>query len=301
MKQKTAILFLILSISCSKVPTTTNKADLICNEPENNGNSIAGKNPRGKVSSCKSTVHQPIMKAGKISYEADLKRNAVHETCLFDSVGNIQEVIGNYLYEGDMASKDGLFKTKYKFNSDEKEIEEATYEVKNETLSFIRKDVNVYDTTGNLIEVIHYDKNEITGKTVRKFDDATGTVIEYYCRPDGSVTPEIISLKYDSQGNELERINSNTQTKKVKSEEFKTYDSNNNRIKYRYEGPIGKFQCVFKYDDKNNVIDKTCLSSSGPHHTRYEYVYDRHCNWTKKTEIVDNIPYSVTIRVFEYR
>jgi hypothetical protein len=185
--------FLLLGCANNILPTAdASKSDLSCNEPPNKGITVAGENPRGKVLSYKSTVHKALTKSGKIFYETGLKRNAVHESCLFDNSGNALEVVGNYLYERNVPVNDQIIKTTYKFNNKGEKIEEATYKVEGTKSLFLRKKISLYDAVGSLIEVSEYEKNEMKGRTVRKIDK--GTVVEYYYKADGTLGSGIISL-----------------------------------------------------------------------------------------------------------
>lgn len=291
----------LLACSKSLAQTTQVEGSTNCPEPLNKGVSIAGKNPRGKVISCQITVHKALIKSDKVSHDKRLKRNAVHETLLFDQHGNVQEVLGTYLSERDVSTQDKVIKTTYSFDSSNRVMEEATYKVDGSDLVFLRKKVNLYDTIGNLVKILEYQKNEKTRSIVRKIDTNNRTVIEYSYGTDEALASDIISLKYDDRWNELERIELNHRTKNVISTQRKSYDLANNEISYQYEGPISKFECNYVYDEKNNVVDKTCTSPTSTRHNHYEYVYDEHCNWIKRIEFINGIADNVTLRVFEYR
>lgn len=275
------------------------KDDFSCANNLNKGNTLAEDNIRGKVVSYKSTVHDVVTNSDKIIYKTDLKRNHVHESISFDNNGNVQEVIAHYLYQTNLAIEDQLIKRVYKFDNNGKKIEETTYIVKDTISTLLRKEINVFDSFGSIIEIIKYEKKDLRTSVVRKKEK--GAVMEYHYDADGKLVDDIISLKYDNRGNEIERISLNSRTKKVNSIEFKKYDSNNNQIGYRYDGPIGKFECKYKFDENNNIIEKNCTSSSGTKHNLYDYLYDNYCNWIQKIEIIDGKVDNVTLRVYEYR
>ena len=278
--------------------SNTEKIDSNCAYYLNKGNTLAEENIRGKVLSYKSTVHEVLTNSEKIIFETDLKRNHVHESLFFDNKGNVEEAIALYLYQTSSPVKDNLIKKVYKFNINGKKIEEATYKVEDTISLFLRKEINVLDTLGKIIEISKYEKNDLDARIVRKVNK--GAVVEYHYDENGKLDANIISLKYDNRGNEIERINSNSLTKKVKSIEIKNYDLNNNQIGYHYDGPIGKFECKYKFDEKNNILEKNCTSSSKTRHNRYDYVYDNCCNWIQKIETIDDKIDNVTLRVYEY-
>lgn len=269
-----------------------------CTNNSNVGNTLAEQNVKGSVLSYKSTVHKAAIKSGKLIHDSDLKRNHVHETFFFDNNGNLKEILAQYLYEANVKIQDNLIKIVYKFNSYGQNIEESTYKVKDSIETLLRSNVNVFDSIGNKIEIIKYEKSDIKTRVVRKKEK--DTILEYYYNADGKTINYIISLKYDNNGNEIERINLDSSNKNIKSIEYKNYDSNNNEIGYSYEGPIGKFKCEFKYDTFNNIIEKKCSSKSGFKYDHYKYIYDDNCNWIQKIETIDNKLDNVTIRVYEY-
>ena len=273
--------------------------DCSCVNYLNKGNTLEQENIKGKVLSYKSTVHEIVSYSNKLIYKPDLKRNHVHETFLFDNNGNYNEVMSQYLYLPNGRLEDILTKKEYKYDNDGKNVEVVTYKVKDTVFTLLRKEINVYDSHGNNIEIIKYEKNDLKTKIIIKKEK--GAVLQYYYDKDGELVNDIISLKFDKKGNEIERINLNSQNNNVKSIEIKKYDSNNNQIRYSYEGPIGKFECEYKYDDNNNVIEKKCTSKSGTRYNRYEYVYDSYCNWIQKIETIDGKHENVTLRVYEYR
>lgn len=275
------------------------KDDFNCVNYLNKGNTLEQDNIKGKVLSYKSTVHEIVSYSNKLIYKTDFKRNHVHETFFFDDNGNVQKVMAQYLYQPNVQIEDILIKKNYKFDNGGKNVEESTYKVKDTICTLLRKEINVYDTIGNKIEIIEYEKNVLKTKVIRKKEK--GAVLEYYHDKDGKLVNDIISLKYDNKGNEIERASLNSQNKKVKSIEIKKYDSNNNQISYSYDGPIGKFECEYKYDGNNNIIEKKCTSKSGTKYNRYEYVYDNYCNWIQKIETIDDKLDNVTLRVYEYR
>lgn len=270
----------------------------ICENNLNVSNTLGEQNIKGRVLSYKSTVHKAVLKSGKLIYVSDLKRNHVHEKFFFDNNGNVKEVLAQYLYEANVPIEDMLIKLVYEFNSNGQNIEEATYKVKDSIKTLLRRNVNVFDSAGSKTEIINYEKSNLKTRVIRKKEK--DKVLEYYHNADGKTLNYIISLKFDKNGNEIERINLDSVNKTVKSIEFKNYDSNNNEIGYSYEGPIGKFNCEKKYDTNNNIIEKKCSSKSGFKYDHFEYVYDNKCNWIQKIETIDNKIDNVTIRVYEY-
>ncbi|WP_209391444.1 hypothetical protein, partial [Chryseobacterium sp. RR2-3-20] len=279
--------------------SNTKKDGIDCKNELNEGNTLAESNIKGKVLSYKSTVHEVVSNSDKLIYKTDLKRNHVHETFFFDNNGNVQEVMAQYLYQTNSPIEDQLIKRVYKFDSNGKKIEEATYSIKDTINTLLRKEIYVFDSFGSKNEVIKYEKNDIKTRVIRKKEK--NAVIEYQYDSNGKLLDDFISLKYDNRGNEIERINLNSKTKKAKSIEIKNYNSNNNEISYSYEGPIGKFKCEKKFDLNNNIIEKKCTSKSGTKYDRYDYVYDNYCNWIQKIETIDGKLDNVTLRVYEYR
>ena len=279
--------------------SNTKKEDFNCVNYVNKGNTLEEFNIKGKVLSYRSTVHEILSNSDKLIYKTDLKQNHVHETFFFDNNGNVQKVMSQYLYQPNAQIEDILIKKIYRFDNDGKNIEEATYIVKDTTSILLRKEINVFDSIGNKIEVIKYEKNDLKARIVRKKEK--GAVLEYNYDADGKLVNDKISLKYDNRGNEIERASLNSENKKVKSMEIKSYDSNNNEIGYRYDGPIGKFECEYKFDANNNIIEKKCTSKSGTKYNRYEYLYDNYCNWIQKIEKIDGKLDNVTLRIYEYR
>ena len=287
------ITFLFGQISTSK------NEENICKNNKNERNTLAEHNIKGNVLLYKSTVHEVLSNSDKLIYKTDLKRNHVHETFFFDKNGNVQEVMTQYLYQPNIQIDDKLIKLIYKFDSNGRNIQEATYIVKDTINTLLRKEINVFDSVGYKNEVLKYEKNDLKTKVLRKKEN--GVVYEYHYNAEGKLVNDIISLKYDDKGNEIERASLNLLNKKVKSIEIKNYDSDNNEIGYRYEGSIGKFECEYKFDNNNNIVEKKCTSKSGTKYNRYEYIYDNYCNWIQNIEIIDNKIDNVTLRVYEYR
>lgn len=279
--------------------SNTEKDELNCGNYINKGNTLGKDNIKGNVLSYKSTVHKIVSYSDKVIYKTDLKRNHVHETFFFDDNGNVQKVMAQYLYDPDVKIEDILIILNYKYDSNGKNIEESTYKVKDTSSTLLRKEINAYDSIGNKIEIIKYEKNVLQTKVIRKKEK--DAVLEYYHDKDGKLINDIISLKFDIKGNEVERTILNSQTKKIKSIEIKKYDSTNNEIGYSYDGPIGKFKCEKKYDENNNILENKCTSKFGTKSNHYEYVYDNYCNWIQKIEILDDKPDNITLRIYEYR
>jgi hypothetical protein len=267
-----------------------------CSDSLNHNNGLARQNLRGKVSSYEQSQHKAILKSGKIGFEKKLANNAVHYSCKYNRLGNSDEYLATYTYD---SQEDGVFKTRNIYNDKNQNTEERIYKIQGTNEKLVRKNVYRFDTANELIETINYiGDSEIKGRVVRKVDKENKTTNELSYDVNGLLVGSV-AIKLDDHGNEVERDTFNPQTK-MHSLEKKKYDSRNNQVGYSYDGEIGKFECVYQYDDKNNETDKMCTSTQKSRHNHYDYVYDTHCNWIQRVEIVNEIPENVTTRSFQY-
>jgi YD repeat-containing protein len=131
---------------------------------------------------------------------------------------------------------------------------------------------NTYDNKGNLIEQASSDGQ----KTTNKYDDK-GNIYERRQYKNGVLTGGS-SSKYDNEGNEIETV---------------SFDENSK--------PTVKL--IMKYDKNGNMIEMNYTNidvSSANELTKYKYEFDKIGNWVEQLTTSDVVGISKAKREFEY-
>ncbi|GEO06396.1 hypothetical protein AAE02nite_40600 [Adhaeribacter aerolatus] len=177
-----------------------------------------------------------------------------------------------------------------------------------------------YDNNGNVLERLFFEKNgndiKNTFKWIKRYDDNNNLVEESVF--DGNGSPDGKSVfKYDTNGNRIEELSYELDGKSLNYKATFTYDEKGN-VKERYiKDNESAYISKFKYDDKNNCIEISELSTKfktddngsivevkEPATVKeVKYKYDEKGNWTKLTVTVpeeSTYPVSIEERVIEY-
>lgn len=129
-----------------------------------------------------------------------------------------------------------------------------------------------YDSRGHEVCVCMYLGDAFNQKWIYKYNNDGRQIMEYWYIHDSINISATHVNKYDVKGN------------KIESEVFPGADT--------LSKPSYRITC--KYDDRNNIIEKNIYLSMGALYdqVRFEYVYDSHGNWTRRSEILMFLPAS---------
>lgn len=188
-----------------------------------------------------------------------------------------------------------------------------------------------FDDNGKLTELLSYDENGNLNHTGIYINDERGNRIEHFLkRADGEISFRQF-FKYDSRNNlieyETKYKNEESNIKHIYSydennlkTEYSIYNGKGNKtgshtIKYNEKGHnieekvflsdgrlVNTFITDYEYDAEGNVIHQLRTVPPGgfhPFHT-YEYEYDHHNNWIKKTIFYNKKPTEIGIREINY-
>jgi hypothetical protein len=182
-----------------------------------------------------------------------------------------------------------------------------------------------YDAAGNCKEVIKYEDGSLV--EISRFTyDSKGNCISINSESEGIWSD---TIRYDANNNEIEHLTINPEGEMVMHRTHQ-YDSNNNMIESVEYDNLGviSFKQTFAYDKNNREIESKFYSALGEVMERvgrtydnkgnaltytsykdngdakwtmtYTYDYDKHQNWTQKTDFADGKPAYITERLITY-
>ena len=179
-----------------------------------------------------------------------------------------------------------------------------------------------YDETGNLKENIGYTlRGKLFVKSIYSYKE--NFIIQTLNNDSGDFVGQYIS-KYE-KGNLIESI-SNNSNGSVKYKTINKFDKKGKLIESNnFDGNVLYKKCIFKNNQKENIIHKTCYSSTGivisdefikydyrgnelewwsselnSNKFKYEYKLDSKNNWIEKLVFKDGKPYEFYKRKIEY-
>lgn len=186
-------------------------------------------------------------------------------TYLYDDKGNLK---GENLYLG---SEYVQVKNLYDYDGQNRKVAESRYS----------KDSPLYKTT------FEYDGKNIVKKETT---DAKGIVLNSE------------KSKYDKKGNLLERYTTDNSDKSEVFDSYKYNDKGNVTSWTVTRNGAPEMQVLYKYDGHNNVTAVKSVNGKGQviDNRAYAYEYDDNGNWTKKTVVVNDKPFTVVERKITY-
>jgi hypothetical protein len=188
----------------------------------------------------------------------------------------------------------------YTYNEQNELIEEINYDAEG---NFSDKNIYSYDEKRRVNQVIGVNSDGgLTGSVLTEYDDKTKqlTISSYnargklLCKELRTVNKKGLPLEtkiYDAENNLInhrkERFNSNGLREKL--------------IVYSSEGTV-LMEVSFKYDKQENLLSQEGVDEKGEAFLpiRYEYLFDKQGNWTKRIEYIGDKPTLLLERQIEY-
>ena len=186
-----------------------------------------------------------------------------------------------------------------------------------------------YNTQNELIEEKNYDaEGNFSDKNIYSYDEKRRVNQVIGVNSDGGLTGSVLT-EYDDKMNQQTISSYNVRGKLLRKElrtvnkkgfplETKIYDAENNLINYRKErfnsnglreklivysseGTV-LMEVSFKYDKHENLLSQEGVDEKGEAFlpVRYEYLFDKQGNWTKRFEYVGDKPTFILERQIEY-
>ena len=190
--------------------------------------------------------------------------------------------------------------TDYLYNAQNELIEASNYDAEG---GFSDKNIYSYDDKGRVNQVIEVNRDGgLNGSVLTEYDDKIGQLTISSYNAGGKLLKKELRTT-DKNGFPIETI---------------IYDAENQLLDHRKEcfndkGLIEKLtvfsserdilmEVSFKYDKYDNMILQEGTDENGQKYlpTRYEYLFDKHGNWTKRIEYVGDEPTFVLERQIEY-
>ena len=272
---------------------------------------------KGSVKSYHLIVHKAIEDSGNIT-EGEIIGN---KKSFFNTDGNKIE-FESYEVSGRLNHK-----TIYSYTINGKHIQSETF---NSLGSLNSKDIYTYNVNGNMIDWSRTDSigNQMI-KTIYTYDDNQNNIEKYTESQSGAWWKSI--YKYDQLSNKIEETSSDLWSSENSKSIYK-YDGNRNLIEtsiYSYEGELSFKEIyiydhkgnkieqrdeysrhgrgsldkhIYKYDDKDNLLERFrySLNDNIQYRNAYTYEYDMQGNWITKTEIINNVTEFIAKREIEY-
>jgi hypothetical protein len=286
-----------------------------CEKNMSNDGRATGENI--KIKMMMESIHDPILKAGKFKVSPKLSKDSFLYESYFNKSGTLVRRSAFNLKANLQSS------VLFKYDKNNNNIECITY---NSNGSLASKKVNKFDSENKLIEGYEFDdRKKIIGKTTR--NDSAGyqvfTCYEWISRE----LVKTLERVFDKNGNNV--ANYYFSDRALESKEIRRYDTNRNLLETIQHYPLTREQIVtrFKYDEQNNKVEDIVLKNNlvtsktmskydarnnltetfsygvqgtlKGHH-KYLYEFDTEGNWTKRINIFNDRPTSVSIRQIEY-
>lgn len=196
------------------------------------------------------------------------------ETYVYDSKGNVTE-------ESSMVNVYKPRIVKYTFTYEPSGNKIATEYIDG---VFTGKYAYKYDSSGNEIEKVSYNYDNVLSSTVVNNYDSNGNKIESMWRKsDGTILKKEV-CEYDSDGNMIEETQYNSDGS-LSNKTTYAYDSNGNKTEYCYYREDGSLssKTTYAYDSNGNMIEQTKYNSDGSLFSKRTYAYDSSGNWIEIT------------------
>jgi hypothetical protein len=286
-----------------------------CEKNMSNDRSVTDENKKIKV--MMESIHDPILKAGKFKVSPKLSKDSFLYESYFNKSGTLVRRSAFNLKANLQSS------VLFKYDKNNNNIECITYSSNG---SLASKKVNKFDSENKLIEGYEFDAREkVIGKTTRNdsadyqiltcfewisrglvktlesvFDKNGNNVANYYFSDRALESKEII--RYDINRNLLETIQHNLLTNEQIVTRFK-YDEQNNKVEVIVlKNNLVTSKTMSTYDSRDNLTETFSYGVQGTlkGHHKYLYEFDAEGNWTKRINIFNDRPTSVSIRQIEY-
>lgn len=247
-----------------------------CNNSNKVKNDIERRNLNGKVKSITENSYQAVEKFGEI----------VKGEKIVDFV-NKENRITSFNEKGYLTEDTSLFHIKYKYNKQNKIIEENY----GEGMKMFYK----YNDKGFILEENQYQNKDLVQKT-KCICDKKGNVIErnYYegngkFRSKEKITfkdNEYVSKSYNADGTLEYSSKSDKNGNEIESIHYDSYGNIENKWIYKYDENNQKIEFI---DSTINIV------------TTYKYLkLDSNRNWTQQIEFENDYPIKIIERKIEY-
>ncbi len=162
----------------------------------------------------------------------------------------------------------------YYYNQDNKLIRFIIYEGSKKLIS--SRYEYTYDKKGNrLSEELYYSNDSLGHRCTYTYDSRGNILEEMQYNQSGMLFSKIV-YRYNSEGKIIETSHYNE----------------NNTLSSQY---------IYKYNDKGMLVEMQKTGENLNYKTSYVYLdQDRHNNWVKRIEYLDDKPVRITVRTFEY-
>lgn len=158
-----------------------------------------------------------------------------------------------------------------------------------------------YDSKGNCTSIS--SESEGLWLDTSRYDANNNEIEHLTINPDGEMVMHK-TRAYDSNNNLIESVEYDNQGAVSFKQTF-AYDKNNRETESKFYSSAGDVmeRVGRTYDNKGNVISYTSYKDNGdPKWTMtYTYDYDKHQNWTLKTDFADGKPAYITERLIKYQ
>lgn len=258
------IIFIPKLMNKSAEPVTESQSS----QPSANVNGDKGK-PKNEYNLVKETHYNAYNElAYRHEYSYDALGNQVKDVA-YDSEGNIT----------------GIEELEYDDKGNAVKITTTDYQEDGSAFSY--RIVAEYDSHGNMVKVVYYEKDEgITGWTEKTYDEQGHEVKSVEYDRDGNIANSY-EYEYDAQGNMIKSIQENMQDPERWNQVYEyKYDSKGNMIEMIGHGAFD-ISVKNEYDADGRLI-REVHTGGAEYGYRMEYEYDAQGNLVKRTQTTDD-------------